>query len=114
MHLRRLVVRTCFALSMGLLPISSIVSASELSGNSPAAAAIGVARMSEQSPMKQRAADGSYSVFLDLEGTRVELHLELYSLRRPSTQAFVEGPGGVGAGAAAGRPQRQRQARRAP
>jgi len=95
MPLRRLVAPICLALAMALTPSFHSAAASELSAGAPEAAAMGVARMSEQSPVKQRAADGSYSILLNLDGAQVELQLQPYSLRRPGAQAFAEGPGGV-------------------
>jgi hypothetical protein len=80
---------------MGWMCLSRIAAAAELSAGAPEAVALGVARMSEQSPAMKRADDGSYRVFVDLDGAQVELLLQPYSLRRPNAQAFVEGPGGI-------------------
>ncbi|HEY6572382.1 MAG TPA: hypothetical protein VI198_03615, partial [Candidatus Eisenbacteria bacterium] len=95
MPLRRLVLYSYLALAVGLLPMARTASAAPEEGSASSAAALGLARMSQETPHKIAAPNGAYNVSLTLDGARVELLLEPYSLRRPSAQAVVEGPGGA-------------------
>ena len=95
MRLRRYARLCCFIAALGLLPTARIAFAAGSSTDASLMAAIGVGRMGRETPRKVVAPNGSARVYVSLDGVQVELLLEPYSLRRPSAQAFIEGPGGV-------------------
>ncbi len=95
MHLRRFIQIGCLGAAVGLMPPARPASAAAIAGDATQLAALGVARMSRETPQKVTSRDGSVSVLLSLDGASVELALHPYSLRKASAQAFVEGPGGV-------------------
>lgn len=96
MVLRRLAQLLCLAstLAAGAIQPARPAFAQIPSGNA-STLSLGLARMSEQVPQKVATGNGAFSVWVTLEGTHVELDLKPYSLRRPYSEAFEEGPGGV-------------------
>ena len=64
-------------------------------GGEPGALAMSLAHMSKQVPAQVQNADGTSSVRLDLGGSKVELVLNPYSMRRPSCELVEEGAGGA-------------------
>ncbi|HSQ61494.1 MAG TPA: PA14 domain-containing protein [Acidobacteriota bacterium] len=95
MLVRRLIRYGLVAL-IACLPLATPPArAAEPNGGSFNLSALGLARMSEQVPLKALGADGSYGVRLTLDGADVELVLQPYSLRSPVCEAVVEGPGGA-------------------
>lgn len=98
MSLRRLGLLRCLTIAVGLLPMAQTASASQDAGSASTAstaAAMGLARMSQEAPRIVAGTNGGASVSLTLDGASVELLLEPYSLRRPSARVVVEGPDGT-------------------
>jgi hypothetical protein len=93
MPLRRIALSLCCLSIFFGLPWTA--QASELGGDASNLAALSLGRMTQQTPQKVASSNGGYSVFLDLDGARVELLLEPYSLRAPNCQAVTEGAEGV-------------------
>jgi len=95
MLLRRFVLLSCLVTAIGVLPTARFTSAAEQTTDASNMTALGLARMERQTPLKVVKPNGPTTIHLTLDGASVELVLEPYSLRRPSAQAFIEGPNGV-------------------
>jgi len=106
MILRRFIRFLCLATALGVgldAPKSSSALAAEQAAGSGTASpaspaslsAVGLARMSEQTPHKVDTGNGTFSITVTLGGSSAELLLQPYSTRRPNCEAIAEGPGGV-------------------
>lgn len=95
MLLRRYARLFCLVAAIGVLPPATIALAAEPASDAAQLTTLGLARMGRETPLKVVSPNGATSVFVTLDGARVELVLEPYSLRRPGAQAFVQGADGV-------------------
>ena len=98
MPYRRIAAFICLTIAIGL-SLAPQKGAAATPGDQPASAAemaaLGVSRMSKQTPQKVDTGNGAIRFSLTLDGSSVELDLQPYSLRRPNCEAIAEGPGGV-------------------
>jgi hypothetical protein len=95
MPLRRLALVCTIATTLGPLGMPGIAEGSEPAAGAAAFPALGLGRMTRETPQKVASTNGGYNISLSLDGTLVQLVLEPSSLRRPNCQAVIEGPGGV-------------------
>jgi parallel beta-helix repeat protein len=92
---RRFIRFLCLSLAIGLTTHACPAFAQEQVGDPLRAANLGLMHMSEQIPQKVDNGQGSFSIWVTLGASRVQLELQPYSLRRASCEVIEEGPGGV-------------------
>ena len=95
MNLRRLIRVCCLLGAIGLVPGARFAHAQESAAHAARLSAMGLVRMSEQTPQKTDTGRGSFRVQVMLGGAQVELDLEPYTVRRPNCEVVLEGPSGV-------------------